>query len=363
VLGLLLLSPFCAEFLIGYQGPLTGPGDLLAGLAMTVPLYGTVAVLIREAARRAGRGWPTILLLAAAFGLVQAGLIDQSLFNHGFTDGEYWRTLPTVLPGLDVDASQLVTFVGGHVVWSFAAPIAVVEALAPRIADRPWLGRPGMIVLALLWVAGGAVWCWLLTVQQGFHANPVRLAGTAVLVVALAVAAFAIPRRKSCSLRRAPRGWLVGPVVLVLLGVDVMVDGTRGWLGLAAAVVALAGCGALLLHWSGRAGWGRRQVLAAAGAALLLYAVLAFAVDPMGASYTVKYASSTVTLTGVLALLGWAWWRTRRAGRRDPAGPPDTQRDPAAPPAVRGDPAAPPAVRGDPAGSAAVPGEATRGGG
>lgn len=57
------------------------PVGLLAGELFVAPLYGTVAVLVREAARRAGRGRPTILLLCAAAGLAQAGLIDQSLFH------------------------------------------------------------------------------------------------------------------------------------------------------------------------------------------------------------------------------------------------------------------------------------------
>ncbi|MGH8792605.1 MAG: hypothetical protein ACRDXX_08170, partial [Stackebrandtia sp.] len=141
VAGLFFLSPICAEYLSGYhgQGIADLPG-LLISLLLIGPLYGAVAVLIREVARRARRGWPTILLLSAAAGLIQAGLIDQSLFNHGaFADGPYWRDLPALIPGVDVDASQLLVFVVGHVIWSFAAPIAVVEACVPKRADQPWL--------------------------------------------------------------------------------------------------------------------------------------------------------------------------------------------------------------------------------
>ncbi|MGA8113110.1 MAG: hypothetical protein WCA46_05560, partial [Actinocatenispora sp.] len=202
VAGLLLLSPFCAEFLIGYQGPVVNPVALLLGLLLTAPLYGTVAVLIREVTRRAGRGWPTILLLAAAFGLVQAGLIDQTLFNHGaFHDGPYWQALSTRIPVADVDGSQLLVFVGGHVIWSFAAPIAVVEACVPRLADQPWLGRVGAAVIVLLYLAGAAFFLHELVVAPKFHAEPGHLVGTAVLAVALGVAAFAVPRRR----HRAPR--------------------------------------------------------------------------------------------------------------------------------------------------------------
>ncbi|GAA2662442.1 hypothetical protein [Streptomyces vastus] len=92
------------------------PLELLAGLLILAPLYGTVAVLIREITRRTGRGWPTILLLSAAFGVIQAGLIDQSLFdNEVDADDPDWATqaLVTLIPGLGVDAASLLNYVGG----------------------------------------------------------------------------------------------------------------------------------------------------------------------------------------------------------------------------------------------------------
>ncbi|MER5217897.1 hypothetical protein ABT063_47220 [Streptomyces sp. NPDC002838] len=82
VAGLLVLSPISAEYLIGYGESTGRPLELLAGLLILAPLYGTVAVLIREITRRTGRGWPTNLMLSAAFGMIQAGLIDQTLFDN-----------------------------------------------------------------------------------------------------------------------------------------------------------------------------------------------------------------------------------------------------------------------------------------
>lgn len=76
VVGLLVVSPIAAEDLSGYQ--VFNPLVLLGYLGIFTPLYGTVAVLIREITRRTGRGWLTILLLGAAFGLIQAGLIDRA---------------------------------------------------------------------------------------------------------------------------------------------------------------------------------------------------------------------------------------------------------------------------------------------
>jgi hypothetical protein len=83
---LVFVAPVCAEHLIGYDDTIGDPAALVFGLVVFAPLYGAPALAIRELARRTGGGWPAILLLAAAIGVVQAGLIDQSLFSpdwHG----------------------------------------------------------------------------------------------------------------------------------------------------------------------------------------------------------------------------------------------------------------------------------------
>ena len=61
---LTILSPVVAEFLLGDFSIRS-----LAVLIALLPLYGCGALLIREVARRAGRGWTTIVLLGAAFSL------------------------------------------------------------------------------------------------------------------------------------------------------------------------------------------------------------------------------------------------------------------------------------------------------
>jgi hypothetical protein len=42
--------------------------------------YGCPALLAREVVQRTGRGWPSLLLLAAALAVLEAGAIDQALF-------------------------------------------------------------------------------------------------------------------------------------------------------------------------------------------------------------------------------------------------------------------------------------------
>ena len=79
------MSPIAAEYLSGYQA--FNPLVLLGYLGIFVPLYGTVAVLTREVTRRTGVAGRRSSL-GAAFGLIQAALIYQSLFNPGYLDND-----------------------------------------------------------------------------------------------------------------------------------------------------------------------------------------------------------------------------------------------------------------------------------
>ncbi|NGO47971.1 hypothetical protein G6048_39800 [Streptomyces sp. YC419] len=313
VAGLLVLSPISAEYLVGYGESTGRPLELLAGLLILAPLYGTVAVLIREITRRTGRGWPTILLLSAAFGVIQAGLIDQSLFdNEVDADDPDWATqaLVTLIPGLGVDAASILNYVGGHVIWSFAAPIAVVESCAPRIANRGWLGTVGVGVLVLLW-ALSALLVFNDTAADS-TAGPAQLIGAAVVASALIVTAFIVRPTRAQSCAKAPSGWLVGGVTGVAWGVNQLLP--TNWTGVTVNAVAMVVLGWLLLRWSRRQGWGRRHVLAAAGSALVVRAGLSFLVEPLGGNVdgTVKYAVNAAMLGGVVALLLMAAHRLRR---------------------------------------------------
>jgi hypothetical protein len=88
-LGLLVLAPVCAEYLAGYDDSTGNLSELLGGLFLFAPLYGGAALIIREVTGRTGRGWPAMLPLGLAFGVLQAGLIDHSMFNPSYRDIDY----------------------------------------------------------------------------------------------------------------------------------------------------------------------------------------------------------------------------------------------------------------------------------
>ena len=78
-LVLVFLAPFVGEVLLGNT-----PLRLIGAYLLVLPMYGFGALFIRELSRRTGRGWPTILILGVAYGVVEEGLADMSLFNPNF---------------------------------------------------------------------------------------------------------------------------------------------------------------------------------------------------------------------------------------------------------------------------------------
>jgi hypothetical protein len=148
---LLLLAPLVGEYLLGNVSIVE-----IGALPILALLYGSGAVLIRGLARRGRRGWPTILTLGLAYGLIEAGLIDQTLFNAPELAGDAAGAAAYV-PALGINASDLLSFVVGRAVWSIAVPIAMVEALVPGRRMTPWLGRAGLAVTGALYLIGAVL--------------------------------------------------------------------------------------------------------------------------------------------------------------------------------------------------------------
>ena len=210
VLGLLFGAPVSAEYLQAY---LTSTGDaleLLVGLILA-PLYGGAALVIREVAVRTGRGWPGILLLAGAFGVIMPGLVDLSLFTEHETDVTGWDELwsPTSVPLLGISVHSGIAWALGHVVMSIGVPIALLEALAPKLRGRSLLGREGLVVVVILWLASAAL-VHSDSRGPGSTPHPAQVAG--VLAVAIGLVLLARTRLGRPVRRRVEgRAWGTTP--------------------------------------------------------------------------------------------------------------------------------------------------------
>ncbi|MET8091322.1 hypothetical protein [Micromonospora sp. NPDC005220] len=313
VIALLLLAPWAAECSWGGFAI----DGFLPVLIFLGPMYGGAAILIRETARHLGAGWPTIVLLAAAFGVLQAGLVDQSLFNPDFlNDTQYADTRAaaeaTLVPGLDFSLRQAYDYVGGHIVLTICAPIVLIESfLGPERRLRPWLGRPGLVVVGVLYLLGSLLIFSDSSGRKGFLASPLQLAFAATVVVALVVVAL-LPRWRRPHprpARRVPHPLWVGLlVVLVRIGADL----TPGWAGVAIALGLAAAAGGLIAYWSSRDGWGQRHVLVAGTASLVTAAAFAYLVPPYSPASPAAALAGDIAVTVItIALAGGAWWRLR----------------------------------------------------
>jgi hypothetical protein len=306
VVGLAVLAPVCAEYLWGHDDSTGHPGALVGNLVIFTPLYGCPALLIRELARRRGLGWPGIVLLAAAFGVVEAGLVDQSMFARDYRGIPYWSDMadPTYVAPIGLSIFLAVTFVANYVLASMVGPIAVVEGLAGERGRDPWLSRPMIVVTALLYVlASWAVYDDMLR-TEGAIASPGQLVGAGVVAALLVVVAL---------VQVSP--WLLMPAAALVAGDTLLLPPSP--LGTTALIAVYAGSAIVVWWLSGRPGWSGRQVAALATGWLTSYAVGAFATDPIGhVTRDEKLAHNLAFLTVVVAIGALAVHRAAHAGPR-----------------------------------------------
>jgi hypothetical protein len=321
VVGLVVLSALCAESLSGYDDNTGDPVALLGGLLILGPLYGCPALLIRETSRRLAIRWPGVLALCAAFGVLQAGVIDQSLFSMAYRDIPYWddMLLPTLIEPLGFAPAMAMSFVAGHVVWSFGVPIALAEALGRERAGQPWLRWPGILVAALLFGAAAALILTDHLRTEDDHASAGQVAGALIAIAGLTAGALTLGRRPAPARRdtRLPRRVAVGVLALAAAVGFTLLPST--WSGFAAGMALLAAGAGGLRYASRSTRWDGGYVVAVAGGCMLAMAVVAFLITPLGDVPPVrKYAHNAVFLLGSLALVAWAARRT--AARRSAGG-------------------------------------------
>ncbi len=202
VAALVLLAPLIAEYLLGSLS--FAQLGLFPIMAM---IYGAGALFVREAARRSGRGWPTILTLGLAYAVVEEGLATQSLFNPNYLG---LRLLDYgFIPALGTSAPWTVYVIVLHVAWSIAVPISFVEALFPDRRQTPWLGRPGLAGSGIVYGLGVAMVTFGTWKKEQFVASATQLAvsaGVAVVSVGVAFMAFR-PRKEGRPNASGSPGW------------------------------------------------------------------------------------------------------------------------------------------------------------
>jgi len=308
VITLFFVAPLVAEYLLGDL-----PLKLLPALIVMAPAYGGAAVLIHETARRMGRGWPTMLMLGAAYTLIGEGLVSQSLFNPDYMQ-KHWHLLhPAYIPALGIGAWWTLLMLNLHTFWSVGVSIALAEALFPAEAESPWLGRVGDSLVALVFVLGSAASFGIGFKQNRFVASHAQLLSAAVLSLLLIVSAFLIPARRS---RKAggmvPSPWITGAVAFVL-GMGVMnTPLSWGWAAVGVMLATDAVFLVLVTLFSRQTEWSALHTLSLAASGTLVYGIHAYTARPLVGGLLWMRISNTVFLAAAVCLI---WLGAMRAIR------------------------------------------------
>lgn len=308
VLTLFFLSPWVAEFLLGNISV-----TLLGAMTVLAPLYGGGAILVREVARRAGRGWPTIFLLALAYGIFEEGLVCQTLFNPNC----YGLRLldEAFIPALGIGGWWTLFVLTIHTVWSIVVPIALVESLVPDRAQKPWLGIFGLLITTLLFALGAFAIFASTRNSQHFMSSPSQWIGASVAIAAVTAAAFLLPRSRKRNECPAPNPWLVAAFALLASsGFMTLRVLLHGWWIVMAYGLLFAAATAIILVWSRRRTWSPVHRFALAGGALITYAWYGFVQHPTaGAAGKVAIIGNGIFAAMAVALLFVAARRVARA--------------------------------------------------
>ncbi len=348
---LFFLAPIVAEFLLG-----DFPATWLPLLIILAPMYGGGALLIRELTRRTGRGWPTILILGAAYAIIEEAFTTQSLFNPHYL-GMHLLTHAWI-PSLGISAWWTLFMLNVHPFWSIGVSIALAEGLFPppaslnpppaglysvapsfsesassdseRVGDHsptphpgpvlwlapaPWLGKIGLSVAAVLFTAGCAFNTHYQFRHDPFRATHAQFLVSALVVVAFIAAAFLIPASApSRNPSLAPSPWIAAGATF-LLGAAVLLPPLQSdWLAvawtLAADLIFLIG----LRLFSQRSSWTPLHTLSIGAAGALVYGVHAFLQPPVvPCPKWVVLPSHILFLALALAVIAIAIRRTRAA--------------------------------------------------
>jgi hypothetical protein len=302
VIGLFFAAPLVAEFLLGNL-----PVKLLPALIVLAPMYGGGAVLIREIVRRSGRGWPSILLLGMAYGVFEEAFVTQSLFNPNYLKLNLGLLTPAFIPELGISAWWTLWMLMVHGIWSISTPIALIESCLPDRARTPWLGRVGLCIVAIVFLAGSAAAALLGYKNDRFLAGTAQFICAALVIAVLVMLAFLIPVKRGLGGGgTTPQAWGLGTVALVLASAAMFVPKEWGW-GAVAALLALDGGMVVAVRvWTRKSAPSLGYQLALSAGAALAYGLHAFVQRPsVGGVDASTRVGNVIFLAAAVGLIGF----------------------------------------------------------
>lgn len=215
VLCLLLLTPGIPEYLSG-SSPLNAvvlnPAMFLFQLAANLGLYGPGVLLIREAMVRWKKGWGSVLLLGAAYGILEEGVALSTLFNPLASPV---GTLGVYGHWLGVNWVWVAGIVPVHMIYSISIPILLLGLALPGTRDRPFLSGRKLAATVVILGADVLGLFLLVTLGEKFWMGFPVLVGSFAAILLLVLVARKVKAGVLHARSELPR---VGPRKLAVLG-------------------------------------------------------------------------------------------------------------------------------------------------
>ena len=301
VLYLVLLAAVLPEAITGSTPPVGWLNPFLVGLLLW--LYGSGVLVCRELAVRWKAGWPGILLLGAAYGIIEEGLTVKTMFDPSMPMlgdlGWYGR-----FAGVNwVWTVWLMIF---HAAFSIAFPIFLIEWRWPHVRGRPLLPDWGLHI-AMFLLAGVAVFGY--TAFTPYRAGVPELAWALLTIAALGWAAhrgWGARLWRALPEGRLPRKWAFAAAGFAFFGLSFLVYAGGPALGGTPAVTLLEGLvlllpALLLLRRASLRPDGGRHIYAFVAGSIGLFAVFDFILEAAG------HTASSIVGLGFILLVVWLY--------------------------------------------------------
>ena len=235
---MLLLTPGIPEYLSGSSAVsalVSNPSLFLFQLPANVGLYGSGALLVREAKVRWNKGWATVFILGAAYGILEEGVALSTLFDpaagpvgslgsYGHWLGVSWVWLAGIVPF--------------HAIFSVTLPILLLGLALPGTSRKSLLSMRQIAITFMILALDVVLLMVVVNRASGYWMGWPILVSSLLSIGALVWAGFRVP---STALTLGSGGGEVSDRALAAVGVSffpavILTEGLAQEAGLPAAV-------------------------------------------------------------------------------------------------------------------------------
>ena len=216
ILCLLLLTPGIPEYLSGsspFNAMVLNPVQFVFQLVANLGLYGPGVILIREAFIRWKKGWASVLILGAAYGILEEGLGLSTLYNqlanpvgklgfYGHYLGVSWVWVAGILPV--------------HMIFSISMPILLVGLALPETNGKSFVTSRRRIayVFAILLVDVSLLFLLVVRGEHFWMGWPIFISSFVAIFV-LVMVARRVPENLLHPRSQSPKA---GPLKIGIIG-------------------------------------------------------------------------------------------------------------------------------------------------